>query len=1184
MSKSLIPNDMGNPFRPFSGQSVQNSSVGERVIQIRDVEGPVYIGESASYRILPLLPETLTPSHELACERPAELLRSRYELVEFMGRTTEERELRSWRDSPEVASIILIHGAGGQGKSRLALHFARKSRTMSWNVAEARRLVDLSLSDRLDSGPAHPGVIDSVGRLVVIDHAERWNTSDLLNLFLESNPHPLKRRWILLARSAGTWWQDLSYRIKRLGLATQSMQLGPLSDTVDSQKLFVSAFHRFAQAQDVGLRDVSIPSNLKTDPGLRTALAVNMLALVAVDSRRRGLGVTLDAIQVSMYLLQRERDNWRNLHEGGRVATDPYTMTRLTWLATMLGPLDYADTLGAIEGAAIEPAHNTDRMAKDHALVYPSANMNVYLERIQPETLAEDFLALSMPGHMIEDWTPDPWTIGASERILRKTQTEMSVVGGGGSPQRVFNPAIDRFVGAASRWPHLRNQLTALLRRHPEVALVASGAAFANIVAMESLGLEVLMKIRECLSEHRDTNRDAGIAVLMMRLSAHQLRVSPLESDRAKFYVDLSQRMYYAGRLPESINAASSAVVLYRDMANQGQECRRELSDALSLLGSNLSEIGERQKALSAADEAVAIIRTAQEETGGLVYEVAVALSRLALHLVASERISDAIDAAHESVGLFNDLHSGTRYEAQEPADLEAQTGVSTANLAVVLAAQGPSAEALTYSDQAIRTFRRLADISPGRFKPVLANVLNNSGTILTERGRFGEAEPVSDESVALLRELVTSNPLGFENRLARALTLQAWILHSTGFGEKALSINDEAVEISKRLNNCNSPASFYTLALCLSNHSVLLSQGGNSSAALQCAFDSVAIFRSLEYHTGASAQPELAQSLINLAAALDNSSEHERALDALEDALEETRQPGDGRWTRLDVIRGIALSNKSGFLAGTSANEEGLRAAEAAVDIFTRLANEYADVFDLYLASSLMNLSLCLSESELAGEEALPAAEKAVGIYRRMAASDPDQFRPKLASALFDSALLLAMNGKGPAKVAALEESVAIYSLLEERFPDKYTVKLHEGREILELYRSAPIDSFQAFIKVSMSLGQVVAALMTPNGFALTRRNSPERRQLKRLRREIGRAFAGARDMDAIACLRRVRRGASWRIEGLLLAQTLDFYAAQNDGFAQILCRVVDCLEAEGIDLGSVTSAVMRTASDFGE
>lgn len=70
---------------------------------------------------------------------PADLLRPDRKVVKFTGRETELGILRSWCVSADARSVRVIVGAGGVGKTRLALKVASEweSRGDQWRLVDA---------------------------------------------------------------------------------------------------------------------------------------------------------------------------------------------------------------------------------------------------------------------------------------------------------------------------------------------------------------------------------------------------------------------------------------------------------------------------------------------------------------------------------------------------------------------------------------------------------------------------------------------------------------------------------------------------------------------------------------------------------------------------------------------------------------------------------------------------------------------------------------------------------------------------------------------------------------------------------------------------------------------------------------------------------------------------------------
>jgi hypothetical protein len=140
----------------------------DAVIQAGVVQGGIhYYGQSRPQAIGDF-PAPSSPDTGWLLEQPSRLLGARGQVVPFVGRETELRRLRDWRDSDrDRLSVLLLHGPGGQGKTRLAYEFAEQSRSRRWKVVQAG-------ASSSDSGSAGVAETDTAGVLLIVDYADRW--------------------------------------------------------------------------------------------------------------------------------------------------------------------------------------------------------------------------------------------------------------------------------------------------------------------------------------------------------------------------------------------------------------------------------------------------------------------------------------------------------------------------------------------------------------------------------------------------------------------------------------------------------------------------------------------------------------------------------------------------------------------------------------------------------------------------------------------------------------------------------------------------------------------------------------------------------------------------------------------------------------------------------------------------
>jgi hypothetical protein len=154
--------------------------------------------------------------------RTTPLLRSAAQAVPFWRRP-ELAELLGWCGEPGHVAVRLVTGEGGAEKTRLAIELARVLRADGWQVlwvppgagAEAVREV------RWIRRPA----------VLLVDYAE--TRTDILRLLAKAADDlgGPDLRVVLLARSAGEWWQKLigsaDYQLGEMLTATQPIRLRP---------------------------------------------------------------------------------------------------------------------------------------------------------------------------------------------------------------------------------------------------------------------------------------------------------------------------------------------------------------------------------------------------------------------------------------------------------------------------------------------------------------------------------------------------------------------------------------------------------------------------------------------------------------------------------------------------------------------------------------------------------------------------------------------------------------------------------------------------------------------------------------------------------------------------------------------------------------------------------------------
>ncbi|MBN1419594.1 MAG: toll/interleukin-1 receptor domain-containing protein, partial [Planctomycetes bacterium] len=98
---------------------------------------------------------------------PSQLLLAHNEFIELVGREEELRELETFRDDPRPLRWMALVGAGGVGKTRLAIEFARRSAAAGWYSG----FLDAKSLDALVHHAGFPRWTPCVPALILVDYA-----------------------------------------------------------------------------------------------------------------------------------------------------------------------------------------------------------------------------------------------------------------------------------------------------------------------------------------------------------------------------------------------------------------------------------------------------------------------------------------------------------------------------------------------------------------------------------------------------------------------------------------------------------------------------------------------------------------------------------------------------------------------------------------------------------------------------------------------------------------------------------------------------------------------------------------------------------------------------------------------------------------------------------------------------
>jgi tetratricopeptide (TPR) repeat protein len=927
-------------------------------------------------------------------EIPSRMLNARFAVVDFTGRQGELARLRQWGKAGPRLAVQWLHAPGGTGKTRLAAQFAAESAAAGWKVVTAIRGPG-SLLPELPSQDVRPG--DAAGLLLIVDYADQWPLTHLATLLSNSllAQSGLRTRILLLARTEDSW-ERVRTQLDIGPFTPSSEFLAPLpAGQAQREQMFAAARDSFGRCY--GLADASgIGPPMPLDhPGLGLTLAVHVAALVAVDARDQPGGAPADPADLTAYLLNREHAHWEDLSADGTHELNPAertfttssaVMSRIVFTAALTGPVPKTVGIGALRG--LDDAPDPEPTLADHAFCYPPARQagGTVLEPLYPDRLAEDYLALTIPGHEA-DFPDKPWAVGTGGALLVRSR----------SPEgdaAVWIPrAITFLAAAAERWRHVGPRyLYPLLDVDPRLALDAGGAALSSLAHLADAPISLFEAIEPHLPADSDPDLDVGIAAVARRLTEYRLARTSDTGERAWLYDRLAVRLSRAGLRAEALAAAREAVLLCRSLARADPHSfELVLAANLAKMSTYLAEMGQRKEALDAAMEATALWkRLADADPDAHGSGLANSLHDLGTALSEAGRPREALAAAEKAVAIQR------RLAAKDPVTHRRWLAGSLINLSVDLGHAGQWAPAAARASEALGIFRELAAGSPAVSGPSLSRALGNLGGHLTKLGEHAQALAMIQESVDIRRRLAKANPAAFEPDLATSLGELAGCLADLGRTDEALVAAEEALEIRRGL-----------------------------AAALPAAFDA-----------------DLAIALHNVAVYQSALGWHDAALATSEQAAQVWRRLADGDPAAFNHRLAQALSGLAANLAGRGRDAEALAAAEAGLAIQRTLAEEAPEMHLSALAASLTNLGGYLSRQGRPGQ-GLTAAEEAVGIYRALAEAYPAAYEPDYATALNKLGLRHSDLGQHAQAASAIQESSAVYRRLAATNPAKFEPEL---------------------------------------------------------------------------------------------------------------------------------------------
>lgn len=693
-----------------------------------------------------------------------------------------------WAESSDYPiSIRLLIGAGGVGKTRLALELCRRLQEQGWHAGfllsdcEAGQTPKLATQIRDAELPC----------CIVIDYAET-RQSVLLALFESLLTSPLKHpvRLLLLARDGGDWWETLPDKKASCEALLQGLaSSGPftLPHLHDSESERQEAYLVALSALATRLQIIAPEHSPRLDEAhFARPLYIQMAALMALRGER-----PKSAESLPRAMLSHERRYWGRVLSGldGNRSEHEEQSALLMALATLANGIATDRMLEQVWISIGEDKAQLKRLFKLLAPLYPDRQG---LQGLRPDLIGEALVAqiiLSPAGSKLLDAilgesnsTYRQSCLTVLARLLRyrddlRTHVEDALV------KNFILCAVDLIKISIETPSPLPQLIENAYQRLPSRIKEQATGLLMPLLRFEIIPLAVL----DILVHQNFANK---------RHEQYQKKKNDITAGKyATALINLSKALEAHGNIEDALEKSEQASNIFSNLVKTKPGAYEEsFADALKTYAIQMDNMGKHEKALIAAEQSLKIsLKLAKVEPALHEHSLANAYNTYSNRLVQQGRTEESLAAINSALEIFKRL-TLTDHENSEPDYAIALGNYSNRLFELDMPEQGM--EALL---QSLTIIRKLAAAAPERFEAKLSNILENHAIGLSKMGRFEEAQNEIEQALGINQKLAQAKPLRFELNLAETLNTYSSILAILGNTEGALSAKIQSLDIYQK-------------------------------------------------------------------------------------------------------------------------------------------------------------------------------------------------------------------------------------------------------------------------------------------------------------------------------------------------------------------------------------------------